>query len=162
LRKADVGRRWEPVGAKVREREFEHLFPFHDLHYAFALARMGWGSEAEAFLKSMRQHAGQVAPELARAWSGVAVPAAEGLVAYAQGAFEAAFDALTPVIDRIQAVGGSHAQRDVFLETWLDAVSRTGRFDRAAAALAERAKGRPRIAAMARRLEALGNGASAA
>ena len=41
----------------ARRRAGEHLFPFHDIHYLYALARAGAPGEAEVFLASLEHHA---------------------------------------------------------------------------------------------------------
>ncbi|MEM8648835.1 MAG: tetratricopeptide repeat protein, partial [Pseudomonadota bacterium] len=57
MRGLDVGNRWAAIAAKVAERELEHVQPFHDMHYIFALARAGQDDQVSAFLSSMEQHA---------------------------------------------------------------------------------------------------------
>jgi hypothetical protein len=117
LKGAEVGARWRPVAAEARKRAGEHLFPFHDLHYLYALARAGEPDEAEAFLRSMK--AAAATDERAQ----TADLAAEGVLAFARGRSAEAAACLTGALPRLTLVGGSHAQRQVFVET-LEAAAR--------------------------------------
>ena len=54
LRGADVGARWAPVVEQARARMGEHIFPFHDLHYLYALARAG-GAGGGAFAYTFKR-----------------------------------------------------------------------------------------------------------
>jgi len=145
IRGVDVGTRWQPIVQKVRERELEHVQPFHDLHYVYALARAGEPAEAERFLASMRRNAGRPCARATHAWTHVAIPAAEGLIAHARGAMGEAAARLGAVRDSLHLIGGSHAQRDVFELIFVDALMKSGRFDRALPLVEERAQGKPHV-----------------
>ena len=73
---------------------------------------------------------------------------------------------LAPVRYRLQRLGGSHAQRDIFTLTLIEASLRAGRFALARALLAERTGRRPWSApswdSYARALDGLGAGDAAA
>lgn len=114
MRGVDVGERWAPVVAEVRRRAREHILPFHDLHYLYALARAGAEGEADAFLLSLRQQA-ELSPDKAF-WRETGVPAAEGVRAFAAGDMRAAASHLARALPALQRVGGSHAQRHLFVE----------------------------------------------
>lgn len=123
LRGADVGNRWAPVVEQARLRAGEHLLPFHDLHYIYALARAGNDGEAEQFLASMRRHADQLDGDAGLIWGGVCVPAAECLVDFIAGNYDSTAAKLVPVLPKLQKIGGSHAQRHVFVETYESCVT---------------------------------------
>lgn len=123
LRGADVGGRWAPVVEQARARAGEHIFPFHDLHYLYALARAGEAGEAERFLASMQRRADAAEGAARFVWADVAVPAASALMGFAQGRREEAGVGLSAVMADLHRVGGSHAQRHVFRET-MDACRR--------------------------------------
>lgn len=123
LEGVDVGARWTPVAEKIAERGFEHILSFHDLHFVYALAKAGRIGLAETFLHSLAHHA-LVARE--PAWSEVAFPTAQGLFAHATGQHRRAEMLLLPVLGKLHRLGGSHAQRDVILMSWMDAALKNG------------------------------------
>ncbi|MCW5730137.1 MAG: tetratricopeptide repeat protein [Alphaproteobacteria bacterium] len=147
LRGVDVGERWADVSQHVARRGPEHVEPFHDLHYVYALARGGHDRELASLLQSMR------ASRPASPWRDVALPGAEGVVAHAKGDHAAAFRLLDPLRERWQEIGGSHAQRDLFIQTWLDAALRAGEGARVRPVLEQRLRDRPEIAVCRRWLE---------
>jgi hypothetical protein len=112
----DVGERWRPVADQARRRAGEHLFPFHDLHYIYALARGAGGGEAEAFLHSLARYAETREGEARETWLGACLPAARGSLAFARGDFAAAAAELAQALPGLQRIGGSHAQRRLFAE----------------------------------------------
>ena len=145
LRGIDVGDRWGDLADHVEGRTGEHVQPFLDLHYLYALARAGRRTRVDEMLASLTAYAAG-APELVRAaWVEVAVPAARGLAAHARGDYEAAYRDLTAATPRLQEIGGSHAQRDLFVQTWLDTLLRTNRGAEAVEMLQARAEARPGV-----------------
>ncbi len=116
LRGAHVGERWAPIVEQVRERMNDHILPFHDLHYLYALARAGEADEAGAFLADMRKKAASANGD-DDVWSAVAVPAGEAIVAFLTGRRERAAESLHGLLPSLHRIGGSHAQRHVFVET---------------------------------------------
>lgn len=151
LRGVDVGSRWAPVAARVVQRAPEHLWPFHDLHYIHAISRHGTQAQANGFLATMKdkaQRAGGV-------WKDIAVPAAQAIVACNQGRHGEACDVLTPLLPQLFRIGGSHAQRDVFVQAWIDASFRSKRLSALDHVLAERSHDRPTVSAHRRDLDRL-------
>jgi tetratricopeptide (TPR) repeat protein len=120
---ADVGARWTAVAENVAARGPEHLLPFHDLHFVYALARAGRESDLESLLRSLARHA---AAATESAWPVVALPAAQALVAHARGEHGRAALLMLPVLGQLQRIGGSHAQRDVFLKAWIKSAMASG------------------------------------
>jgi hypothetical protein len=166
LRGIDVGDRWADLADHVQGRTREHVQPFLDLHYLYALARDGRDGKVDEMLASLAEHA-EAAPELLRpALTEVAVPAARGMAAYARGDYAGAYPELARATPRLQEIGGSHAQRDLFVQTWLDTLLRTGHADEAAAELADRAEARPTVPhgfrLLQRAYDDIGDGAKAA
>lgn len=116
LRGVDVGARWAPIVEQARRRAGEHLFAFHDLHYLYALARNGL--YADGFLATMRRRAEAADGEAGHVWRRIALPAAEAVVDFLSGRREAAAEKLGPLLPDLQRIGGSHAQRHIFVETY--------------------------------------------
>jgi hypothetical protein len=67
----------------------------------------------------------------------------EGLHAFARGEYALSVARIEPLTERIVEVGGSHAQREVFHDTLLEAALRAGEAERAGALLARRVAKRP-------------------
>jgi hypothetical protein len=123
---ASVGGRWQALAEYLKVRRADTVQPFLTLQYLYGLARAE-RPEAAALLAAVRVRAG-AAPEAVReAWADVALPAAEGLVAYARGDYRAARRQLGPTLPRMLEIGGSHAQRDLFAQIYLDSLLKDGR-----------------------------------
>ncbi|MFZ4286868.1 tetratricopeptide repeat protein [Variovorax sp. HJSM1_2] len=118
----DVGVRWQDVATYLLARGAEHVLPFLDLHYLYGLARAG-RPEAAALLTSLETHA-EAHPDQPQ-WHQTALPCARGLLAYAQGDFANAAQALGQALPQLVLIGGSHAQRDLFGQFHLDALIRS-------------------------------------
>lgn len=121
----DVGERWQELSGWLLRRLNDQVQPFLDLQYLYGLARAG-RPEAAQLAAHIERHAAR-APDLTRAaWQRVAVPAAHGLLAHARGDFAAAAQRLGQALPQLLAIGGSHAQRDLFQQLQLDALQRSG------------------------------------
>jgi predicted Zn-dependent protease len=125
LHGVDVGDRWQDVADYLTGRLDDHVQPFLDLHYVYGLARAG-RAEADQLLNSMDDFAESAHEDVRKRWTDVALPAARGLVAHAQGRHEDASRMLGPTIAAMAQIGGSHAQRELFELVLLDAQIRCG------------------------------------
>jgi hypothetical protein len=138
----DVGSRWEDVAGHLQSRATDTVEPFLSLQYLYGLARAG-RPEADQLLEVIREFA-RIAPDHSRrTWSQVALPAAEGLYAYAKHEYAPAWDRLAVAMPRLSEVGGSHAQRDLFEQIFLDAALQGGRLIAAQQMLELRRKSDP-------------------
>lgn len=120
-----VGDRWQDVADHLAQRLDDHVLPFLDLQYLYGLARAGRG-EADTLLRNIEAFASHAPPSTRHAWERVCAPAAHGLRAHARGDFAAAIDGLSLALPRLVEIGGSHAQRDLFEQVYLDALLRLG------------------------------------
>lgn len=151
LAEVDVGERWQDVADHLASRVHDQVQPFLDLQYLYGLARAG-RPEARALQQAITDFAPR-APEAGRvAWQQVTVPAAQGLLAHAQGRWAEAAEALTTALPRLLRIGGSHAQRDLFEQIWLDALLRAGDAGAVLNALQPRMNAAPQSRRLARRL----------
>jgi len=151
LRGVDVGNRWASVVAAVTQRGVEHLWPFHDLHYIHAISRNGSTTRTADFITTMEQKADRAGG----VWKDVALPAAQAIVACNQGRHDDACDLLSPLLPQLARIGGSHAQRDIFVQAWIDAAFRARRLSALEHVLTERKNARPTVAAHRRDLDRL-------
>jgi len=120
-----VGDRWSDLGAYLQARVKDTVQPFLTLQYVYGLARAR-RPQADRLLAATRERARSAPAFLRDVWMDVAVPAAEGLIAYARGDFAAARRLLGGALPRMSEMGGSHAQRDLFEQILLDACIRSG------------------------------------
>lgn len=126
----DVGDRWREVGDYLAARGPDTVLPFLSLQYLYGLLRAG-RPEARSLLAAIRA-------ETAPVWTGVAIPAAEGIAAWFDGDDAAAIAGLEQALPRLSEIGGSHAQRDFFEQIRLAAVLRAGRWTAAQQILEQR------------------------
>ncbi|HET7837880.1 MAG TPA: tetratricopeptide repeat protein [Variovorax sp.] len=120
-----VGDRWQDLANHLARRLDDHVLPFLDLQYLYGLARAG-RDEADLLMRNIESFAPHAPPSSRDAWQRVCVPAAHGLRAHARGDFAAAIDGLGLALPRLVEIGGSHAQRDLFEQVYLDALVRLG------------------------------------
>jgi hypothetical protein len=121
----DVGIRWHDLADHLMARVHDQVLPFLDMQYLYGLARAG-RPEADTLLRNIEDHA-VCAPAASRpAWQRVCVPASRGLLAHARGDWARAADELGQALPRMTGIGGSHAQRDLFSQVYLDALVRSG------------------------------------
>ncbi|MBD2446227.1 tetratricopeptide repeat protein [Nostoc sp. FACHB-152] len=125
LRGVDVGDRWQNLSDYLYARIDEHALPFQDLHYIYALARARKSDWVNQMQRSMQNHALMVNPYLRQNWLEIAIPAARGMVAHAQGDYSTAKFQLKTVLPLLHRIGGSHAQRVLFEQIYRDALWRS-------------------------------------
>ena len=146
-----VGERWADLAAHLAGRVSDQVQPFLDLQYLYGLARAG-RPEADTLLGHIEAFAPQ-APLAARAaWQRVAVPAARGLLAHARGQWADAAEQLTLALPRLAAIGGSHAQRDLFEQVHVDALQQSGQLAAVQNLLQPQANRQPQSERLRRRL----------
>ena len=122
----DVGARWQDLSDHLAARDHDTVQPFLTLHYLYGLARAN-RAEASALLEAVRRAAAAAPAHTREVWRDVALPVAEALWAYARGDYECAWRQWSVALPRMFEVGGSHAQRDLFEQFFLDAAIRSGR-----------------------------------
>lgn len=122
----DVGRRWQELAGYLAVRADDTVQPFLSLQYLYGLARAE-RPEAQALLEAVRQRVECAPADVREVWQEVALPAAEGLYAYARREFDRAWRRLGQAMPRMIETGGSHAQRDLFAQILLDSAIKSGR-----------------------------------
>jgi tetratricopeptide (TPR) repeat protein len=116
----DVGPRWRDLGEHLASRARDTVLPFLTVQYVYGLARAR-RAEADSLLDEVRALARSAPPHAREMWRDVALPACEGVYAYARGEYESAWRHLSRAMPRLAEIGGSHAQRDLFAQVLLDA-----------------------------------------
>jgi hypothetical protein len=122
----DVGRRWHELADYLAARAEDTVQPLLTLQYLYGLARAE-RAEAKTLLDAVRHRADGAPAHSREVWREVALPASEGLYAYARGEHDRAWRELSRATPRMIEAGGSHAQRDFFEQILLDAAIQSGR-----------------------------------
>ena len=128
---------WDEVAAHARQH-----FPQAGIHFADVHAALAEGSDlaeqrigqCRARLEAGRLPQGWVVPELCA-----------GTAAFAHGDYAEAVERLGGALPELARIGGSHAQREVFEDTYIVACLRAGERARAAERLTARLARRPSV-----------------
>ena len=154
LEGVDVGNRWEEMAALCDNRTEDGCVVFADLHYMLALGGGNHDASAAKLLNRMQADARARDTSMKVVTADAGVPAAEGLLSFANGDYETAFARLNTARPKMQSVGGSHAQRDVFERVTIESALRAGRLTSARELIEDRARRRGALDGYAeRRLE---------
>lgn len=113
---------WQRLLPSLIGRLDEPLLPFLALHYAWALGRAEATEPLEHLLAGCRRAASAPLLEARWSWARGGLELVRGVAAAAAGRFGEARGLLLPRRDRLQFVGGSDAQVQVFSQTldWLE------------------------------------------
>lgn len=132
-----VGDRWEELARLAEARVGDGCLAFADLHYMLALC--GGGRDKAAVRLIARMQAARPAQgEAQRIIAHPGLHVAQGLHAFACGEYSSAWVHLRAGQSELQAIGGSHAQRDVFDRITIEAALRSGYLETAADLLHDR------------------------
>jgi tetratricopeptide (TPR) repeat protein len=137
LEGVDVGQRWTELADLSEKRATDGCLAFADLHYMLSLCG-GERQEAAAGLISRMSTAKSELCETQRIIAHPGLRLAKGMHAFASGEYANAWLNLRDARADLQAIGGSHAQRDVFQRVCIEAAIRGGYLDAAEGLLSER------------------------
>jgi len=140
-----VGTRWEELAVLAEHRATDGCLAFADLHYMLALCG-GARDQAAAGLIQRMQATHSVGNEAAAVIAHPGLHVAKGILAFAHGEYSNAWAHLRAGRVDLQAIGGSHAQRDVFDRITIEAALRGGYVDAAEGLLLDRMDRRAGIA----------------
>jgi tetratricopeptide (TPR) repeat protein len=123
LRGVDVGSRWKVLAARLKAHSLPGNFAFNDIHAAIAFAAAG----DEASLAHMRAEVAKAgeAADGGMPWRDIAVPVTQAVSALVNGHAGLSANLLLNVLPVSQAMGGSHAQRDLLVLTTQEAARRS-------------------------------------
>lgn len=119
-----VGSRWSELHEIALRRSQDVSYVFASLHYLLALVASGDYANAEELLSQFRRTGADPKSDQARVAADVGVPLAQIIIAMSRG--ESWASDLIRAANRLPTIGGSHAQRDVFLRTLLEAAANAG------------------------------------
>ncbi len=124
----DVGSRWIEIADKAEQRIGDCLSAFTEPHWMMALAATGRDDAARRMLEAMRA-AGRGPGTVAQIVGTVALPVAAAVLAHRRGEYARAVDLMRPILDEMHRLGGSHAQRDVLAQVFLESAVKANRGD---------------------------------
>ncbi|SFM89590.1 tetratricopeptide repeat protein [Variovorax sp. OV329] len=149
--------RWNELAGYLAERTQDQVLPFLDLQYLYGLARAG-RPEADTLQRNIEAFAPAAPPSVRDAWQRVCVPAARSLLAHARGEHAEAVAGLGAALPHLVEIGGSHAQRDLFEQIYLDALVKSGQpmlLSSAQGLLQRQLNGQPQSHRLARQADAV-------
>jgi tetratricopeptide (TPR) repeat protein len=146
---ADVTERAAQLAADIDDLVSEPVYIFNDWHAVMAFALAGDHARAERVILANRH---LTAPTNQAAAARAGLDLLEAFSAFAAGRPDRAIDLLIDVRPRANAVGGSHAQRDVIDLTLIAAAARAGDDSLARALVTERVARKPSAGPSATRL----------
>ena len=141
FRGVDAGGRWEELAGHSAGRIADGIFPFFDAHYMAALAMAGDGGRVREHLDAMSGRSGEATADAV--YEEVGRQLCEAIAAFGAGEAGRCFELLEPIRYELYRLGGSHAQRDVFMQLLIAAARQAGRDRERHALLAERAALKP-------------------
>lgn len=124
----DVGARWSALAEICAERINDDSNAFSCAHYVAVLAADERFVEAQDLIDCMSA-ASSSASSIAAGFGNAALPAAVAAVAHRKCDYRKVINTLMPVRYRMHQMGGSHAQREVFMLMLADALQREGEED---------------------------------
>ena len=112
-----VGARWHELHEIASKRRQDMTYVFGSLHYLLALVASGDRTGSAELFASLKVRAGSATDDQAGVAASVGLPLAEIIMTMADGIV--CSSDLVHVAVNLPKIGGSHAQRDVFLRTLL-------------------------------------------
>ena len=140
LEGVEVGDRWQELADIAETRVDDGSVVFADLHYMLALTGAGRNGAAQRLSRRLECAGAQPGGEMARVAALTGHPVAEGLRAFGNAEYLEAYQNLATARPHLQAIGGSHAQRDVFERMTIDAAILAGAYMQARELIAQRNK----------------------
>ena len=125
----DVGDRWRELADKAEARIGHVGHPLLVPHLMMALAATGRREAADRFLAALRELAADTSSWNAPAVVDVYLPVCAAALAHRQGDYARVVELLASRREQIRLLGGSNAQRDLFIQMLIDAAMKTGRRD---------------------------------
>jgi len=120
LRGVAVGARWDELADKAEARIGDCLSAWTLPHWMMALTAAGRTQAADRMLSVLKNNQQQVVRE-------VAAPVCEALLAHRRAQHGKVVSLIAPLRSRLQELGGSHAQRDVLAQVYVDSLRKAQR-----------------------------------
>jgi tetratricopeptide (TPR) repeat protein len=141
-----VGNRWESISEVSSGRLLDRLRPFNDLHFVMALAMSGRKHAALEIVRSMHDFIdNKISKEvtLVDIYRKAAVPVAKAIISYSDKDYSQVVKLMLEARYEMRPLGGSWAQRDVWVRMFIDAAMKDDQVFLSRALLAERTAQQP-------------------
>jgi len=125
----DVGKRWEEPANYIAARGPDTTQPFLSLQYLLGLKKAN-RPEADIMMQAIAERAVQSTDDDCP-WCRVALPVGKGIVALVDGDYAQAAKHLGHALPYLADIGGSHAQRDLFEQLYLEALLKSEHWSKA-------------------------------
>jgi tetratricopeptide (TPR) repeat protein len=134
----NLGDRWRELAPKWSRYAQDHVLAFNDVHIALTLAAAGEDAAAAELEESVARYAAGGAGTNAGISAALGLPLIRALRAFQTGDYHLTVALLAPIANRLAPVGGSNAQRDLFIQTLGIAAFKAGADDVAQSVRTER------------------------
>jgi tetratricopeptide (TPR) repeat protein len=144
----DVGGLWEDVASFIEANKAyeDHLSPYIQVIFVYALYRSGKKEIAKSTLKLMKSYGEKQKGTVDHhVWCDVAIPMLEGCMLFADGLYKEASQKLKDIVDDnvSVALGHSDEQRFMFYQTYLVSLLKAGEFKKPKPLIEKLCKNRP-------------------
>lgn len=143
----DAGTRWQRLAPHWAPYVDDHVLAFNDVHIALSFAGAGEMAKLDRLEASLAQYAADHDGTNAKVSLQLGLPLIRAMRAFRAEDYGVTVDILAPIYKDLAPVGGSNAQRDLFIQTLGIAAVKAGKRDLAGAVAAERRRlkaGQPR------------------
>jgi tetratricopeptide (TPR) repeat protein len=124
-----AGDRWEELADLGEARIGDTLATLTLPHWMMALAGAERWQAAERLLKEITDAVPMQRGERQSILQEAALPVSRAVLFHARRDYAASVDAMLPALPKMQRLGGSHAQRDVFEQVFIDAAMKSDQDD---------------------------------
>ncbi|WP_347251815.1 tetratricopeptide repeat protein [Legionella sp.] len=105
---------------------YEQYTGFNTAHFIYCLAKAGETKQVNDSLKSIEKHINSLPVGVTQnLWCEVNFPLCKAVAAFAQEDYQTSYRLLEPIIERCTQIGGSDAQDELFIQTYLISLLRT-------------------------------------
>jgi tetratricopeptide (TPR) repeat protein len=125
----DVGGRWAEPGDFIAARGADTTQPFLSLQYLLGLKKAN-RPEADIMMQAIAQKA-DLSTDSDCPWLRVALPVSKGIAALVDGDYGLAAKHFGLSLPHLAEIGGSHAQRDLFEQLYLEALLKSEHWSKA-------------------------------
>lgn len=113
-------KKWASIIPFVQEKISTHVYPFFDIHFVYALARVNDLNQVQKFVSSIEEYGKQWKKQhLIESWKIILPAASKGVVSFLLGDYPSAFNHLNPIHQKLELLGGSNPQRAPMDETYI-------------------------------------------